>query len=214
MGAAYIQQGNIDRGLQCCEEALAFGPILARDTALTKAVRGYGQIKAGRFDSGIADLSDALGWLDRADFRFTYLAFALWLAEGYLRMAHAAKAHPLIQDILDTSETKGYIHIEGRAHWLMGDCLAVEGLPAAEDHIATAMRILENVGARNDLAKAMVSRAALRQRAGDAAAARQLLARALALFRELRTLDESARVEAALATLDRGSPIPLLGAAA
>ena len=68
-----------------------------------------------------------------------------------------------------------------------------------------------SVGARNDLAKAMVTRAALRQRAGDVATARQLLHQANAIFRALGTLDEiPIRVEAALAALDRGLPIRLL----
>jgi hypothetical protein len=72
------------------------------------------------------------------------------------------------------------------------------------------MLILERAGARNDLAKAMLTRAALRQRVGDAAEARRLLERAAALFHELRTLDEPIRVEAAFAALDRGLPIALL----
>lgn len=210
MGAAYIQQGNVERGLQCCEEALAFEPILPRDAALVRAVHGYGQIKAGRFDAGIAELSRALAWLDRSAFRFTYLAFALWLAEGYLRFGDTTSARPFIQGILDASSANGYIYIEGRAHWLMGDCLAAEGVPGAEDHVEIAVQILNNVGARNDLTKALLTRAALRQRNDDTAAARRLLEEALISFRDLGTLDEPARVEAALSALEHGTPIPLL----
>jgi len=73
-----------------------------------------------------------------------------------------------------------------------------------------AMGILERIGARNDLARAMITRAALRQTAGDVATARALLDRARAMFYELGTLDEPARVEAALTALDSGSSIPLL----
>jgi hypothetical protein len=72
------------------------------------------------------------------------------------------------------------------------------------------MGILERIGARNDLARAMITRAALRQSAGDVATARALLDRARAIFYGLGTLDEPARVEAALVALDRGSPIVLL----
>ena len=57
----------------------------------------------------------------------------------------------------------------------------------------------------------MVTRAALRQAAGDLTAARDLLHQAGAIFHELGTLDEPARVEAARAVLDRGAAIPLLG---
>jgi hypothetical protein len=58
----------------------------------------------------------------------------------------------------------------------------------------------------------MVTRAALRQAAGDLTTARQLLDQAEAIFRKLGTLDEPARVEAARVALDRGSPIGLLAA--
>jgi class 3 adenylate cyclase/tetratricopeptide (TPR) repeat protein len=54
MGLAYIQQGNVERGLQCCNEALALGPI-PRDAAWARAIRGWGKIKARQADQGIAE---------------------------------------------------------------------------------------------------------------------------------------------------------------
>jgi tetratricopeptide (TPR) repeat protein len=214
MGLAYIQQGNIERGLQCCDEALALGPILLRDAALAKVGRGYGQIKACRFEAGFAELREALALQNRSGFLFSYLSFALFLAEGYLRRGDTASAGPLIRDVLEGSKAKGYSQIEGRACWLMADCLAGEGSEAAAGYIERSMQILERVGGRSDLAKAMLTQAALRQRVGDTMEARRFLERASALFRELGTLDEPARVEAALAALDRGSPIALLAEAA
>ena len=89
--------------------------------------------------------------------------------------------------------------------------LATEALASAEPYVETAMGILEGIGARNDLARTMVTRAALRQAADDLTTARYLLDRAGAIFRELGTLDEPPRVEAARAALDRGAAIPLLG---
>jgi len=104
----------------------------------------------------------------------------------------------------------GYLHLEGVACWLMGECLAPDNLAAAEPYVETAMSILGRIGSRNELARAMVTRAALRQAAGDLTKGRKLLEQADAMFRELGTLDEPARVKAALAALDRGSPIGLL----
>ena len=103
----------------------------------------------------------------------------------------------------------GYLHPEGLASCLMGECLAPAAPASAEAYVETAMEILERIGARNDLARAMVTRAALHQAAGDSVAARQLLQEAHANFCALGTLDESTRVEGALAALDRGEPIPL-----
>jgi hypothetical protein len=75
------------------------------------------------------------------------------------------------------------------------------------------MQIFDRIGARNDFAKAMLTRAALRQRAGDIAAARRLLDEAYTIFQALGTIDESARVEAALAALHRDERIPQLAGA-
>jgi len=120
-------------------------------------------------------------------------------------------ARPLIEGLLETSQDLGYLQFEGMACWLMGECLAPEAPASAEPYVETAMGVLERIGARNDLARAMVTRAALRQAAGDLATACELLVQAGAIFHELGTLDEPARVEAARAALDRGAAIPFLG---
>ena len=212
MGGTYIYQGDPERGLQHCEEALALEP-LPLDAAMAKAVRGYGRIRAGLVDAGIEDLSGAIAWLENFQLRYTYTRYALWLAEGLLRRNDRAAARSTIEKALETSRSTGYSQLEGVACWLMGECLALEAPAAAEPYVETAIGILEGIDARNDLARAMVTRAALRQAAGDLAKARQLLDQAAAIFRELGTLDEPTRVEAACAELDRGSPISLLGGA-
>ena len=209
MGATYIHQGDPKRGLQYCEEALALGP-LPYDAPMVKAVRGYGQIRAGLVDDGIKDLSEASASFENFRLQYTYSRYALWLAEGRLRRGARAAARPLIDKALQTSRSMGYAQIEGLACWLIGECLAAEAPTTAEPNVETAMGILERIGARNDLARAMITRAALRQTAGDVTTARALLDRASAIFRELGTLDEPARVEAARAALDRGAPIALL----
>ncbi len=200
MGLAHIAQGDIERGLECCNEALALAP-LPRDAAWARVILGYGKIKAGRLDEGIAELSEGLAWFETSHMRWTHTIGAVWLAEGYLRRGDRAGARPLIERVLATSRATGYLHYEGRACWLMGEYLADEAPAAAEDHVETAMRIFERVGARNDLAKAMVTRAALRQHAGDISTARQLLEAANAIFHALGTHGEFARIDAALAAL-------------
>jgi tetratricopeptide (TPR) repeat protein len=200
LGLAHIQQGDIERGLECCNEALALAP-LPRDAAFARVILGYGKIKAGRLDEGIAELSEGLAWFESSHMRWTHTIGAVWLAEGYLRRADREDARPLIERVLATCRATGYLHYEGRACWLMGEYLAADASAAAENYVETAMRIFERVGARNDLAKAMVTRAALRQRTGDIGAARQLLEAANAIFHTLGTHGEFARIEAALAGL-------------
>ena len=210
-GAVHVHRGDAKQGIQYCNEALALG-ALPFDATMAKAVRGYGEIKAGRLDAGIADLEEAVAWFANLRLRYTYARYAVWLAEGHLRRGDRAAARDLIEDVLQTSRSTGYLQMEGLASWLMGECLASEAPAAAERHVEKAMAILEPIGARNDLARALMTRAALRQSAGDIAAAKQLLNQAQAIFAALGTLDEPARVEAARAALDHGTPIPLLAA--
>jgi tetratricopeptide (TPR) repeat protein len=174
---------------------------------MAKAVRGYGQIKTGRLDAGIPDLEEAVAWFANLRLRYTYARYAVWLAEGHLRRGDRAAARDLIEDVLQTSRSTGYLQLEGVASWLMGEYLAPESPAPAEPHVEKAMAILGRIGARNDLARAMVTGAALLLAAGDSAAARQLLDQAASIFQGLGTLDEPARVEAARAALDRGSQI-------
>jgi tetratricopeptide (TPR) repeat protein len=208
-GFTYTQQGDPERGVEYCDEALALHP-LPYDAATAKGARGYGQIKAGRVDDGIADLKEALGWLRSYRLRYPRRRFGCCLAEGHLRRGDRIAARSLIEDIREQSHIRGYLHLEGLACWLMGECLAPGDPVSAEPYVNTAMDILERIGARNDFARAMVTRAALHQAAGDFTTAHRLLDRAEVIFRELGTLDEPARVEAARAALDRGSPIALL----
>jgi len=209
MGATYVYQGDSKQAVQYCNEALALG-ALPFDAAMAKSVRGYAKVKLGQVDAGIADLNEAVTWFENSHLSYTHARYALLLADGHLRRGDRAAARSLIQGVLETSRTIGYLHFEGTACWLLGECLALEAPAAAEPYTETAMGILERIGARNDLARAMVTRAALRQAAGDVATARALLGQAQAIFKALGTVDEPARVEAARAALDRGSPIRLL----
>jgi class 3 adenylate cyclase/tetratricopeptide (TPR) repeat protein len=210
MGWAHIEQGDVEQGLQFADEVLAQAPI-PYDSAMARAIRGYGEIKAGRVDAGIKELGDAVDWFRSSHLQYAYLRFALWLAEGHLRRSDRDSARPLLEEILQASRATGYRLLEALACSLRGDSLAAEAPQTAEDHLETAMRIFEGAGARNDLAKAMVTRAALRQSAGDLATARQLLEQAQVIFETLGTRNESARVNEAIGALDRSNPIRLLG---
>jgi class 3 adenylate cyclase/tetratricopeptide (TPR) repeat protein len=211
-GAAHVHRGDAKQGVEYCNEALALG-ALPFDAAMAKAVRGYGKIKAGELDAGIADLEEAVAWFANLRLRYTYARYAVWLAEGHLRRGDRTAAKELIEDVLQTTRSTGYLQLRGVASWLMGECLAPGAPSSAEPYVEKAMEILGRIGARNDLARAMVTRAALRQAAGDFPAARQLLDQAYTIFHALGTLDEPARLEAVRTALDRGARISYLGRA-
>jgi len=208
-GAVHVHQGDAKQGIQYCNQALALG-ALPFDAAMAKAVRGYGEIKAGALDAGIADLNESVAWLENFRLRYTHARYALWLAEGLLVRGDRAAARSLVDKVLQTSQSTGYLQLEGVACWLIGECLAPEARAATEPYVETAMEILGRIGARNDLARAMVTRAALRQATGDLTTARALLDQAASLLQVLGTIDEPVRVAAARAGLDRGTAIGLL----
>jgi class 3 adenylate cyclase/tetratricopeptide (TPR) repeat protein/ribosomal protein L40E len=209
-GSAYILQGDIERGLRYCDEALALGPI-PYDVAMAKVFRGYGQIRAARLDSGIADLQEAISWFERSGLFHVRVAPALRLAEGYLLRGDVAAARALIDEVLSTCRSKGFRYVQGLAERLMAECLAAEFPATAMQHIADAQRIFKTADARNDLAKSLMTHAKLCQSRGEIGTARGLLEEAGAIFDALETIDEPARVTAALAALERGSPIRSLG---
>ena len=135
-GLAHIQaRRRSERGLQCCNEALALRP---HPTRCRGWPRWYGVtgIKAGRLDDGIAELSElSLGL--RA-----HTCADLWSSAccGLPRAIFAGRsrhARPLDRSRAQTSRTTGYLHYEGRACWLMGECLAAEVPASAEDHVET-----------------------------------------------------------------------------
>jgi tetratricopeptide (TPR) repeat protein len=115
-GAVYIHRGDAKRGIDYCDQALALGP-LPYDAAMAKAMRGYGEIRAGLVDAGIADLSEAAAWFADFRLRYTYARYALWLAEGHLRRGDRATARSLIEEELETSRKTGYLQFEGLACW-------------------------------------------------------------------------------------------------
>jgi class 3 adenylate cyclase/tetratricopeptide (TPR) repeat protein len=204
LGSAYICQGDIERGLRCCDEALTLNP-LPFDVAMAKVFHGYGEIRAGRLDAGIAELTEAVAWFDRSSLHHVRVTPALRLAEGYLSRGELGAARALIDDVLTMSREKGYRYVEGMGHRLLAECLAVESPVVAMQHVTDAHRFFEAIGARNDLAKTLVTRAKLSQ--SNPVEARRLLHEAMAIFEALGTIDEPGRVREELAALDRGSPI-------
>jgi tetratricopeptide (TPR) repeat protein len=194
-GCACVQQGDTDRALRYCEEALALTPI-PFDAAAARMVRGYGLIKAGRIEAGITELGEIVAWFESSRLFHLRLLATLWLAEGYLARGDHASARPRVEEVLSVTQSAGYVHFEGIAHRLISECLASAAPVEADEHVESALRILDRTGARNDFAKALVTKAKLRHAEGSDRISRQLLDQAYAIFRNLDTRDELARVKA------------------
>jgi class 3 adenylate cyclase/tetratricopeptide (TPR) repeat protein len=193
-----VERGDVENGLRNCEEALQLSPI-PFDLAMTRSVKGYGLIKAGDIPAGMSELREALDWLERSHLRYQRARFALWLADGHLREGDRAGARRVIDESLAMSRDFGYRRVEGEAERLLGESLIEDDPTGAAEHLATAVRILEAIGAQNELAKALAARGELQLASGDFAPGRRLLEEALLMFEGLGTVDEPPRMRAALA---------------
>jgi DNA-binding NtrC family response regulator/tetratricopeptide (TPR) repeat protein len=202
MGSTYVHRGEHLEGLRCIDEAQALSPI-EFDAAMIKIARGHALIKAGKAASAIPEMGKAVAWFERSHLSYGRAMGALRLAEGHLRAGDRSSALTVLDSVLAVSRELGYRYFEGRGELLLAECLLVDDLDAATEHLAVATKILTEVGARNDLGKALVVQAEVRRRAHDFAGARSLLERALKIFEELGTLDEISQTRLALARLDR-----------
>jgi tetratricopeptide (TPR) repeat protein len=196
-GCAYVQQGDANRALRYCDDALALSPI-PFDFAAARMVRGYALIKAERSEDGISELSDVIDWFLSSRLCHLHLLASLWLVEGYLALGEVTRARTLIDEVLTFTQASGYLHFEGIAHRLVSECLAARDLTAARDHIQVALQIFDRVGARNDFAKALVTKAKLSRAQGDEKGHDQLLEEACAIFDLLGTRNDDAPVRNAL----------------
>jgi class 3 adenylate cyclase/tetratricopeptide (TPR) repeat protein len=186
--STHVHRGDWQTALERCDDALALTPT-PFDAAAVRAVRGYALVKGGMLPEGMAQLADALAFYQRSQLRFTQVSFSLWLADAYLRAGALGEARAIVTEVLATALDLGYRYVEGGARRLLAESVAAADAGQATELLASAESILHEAEARNELGKVWVARARLVHPPD-----RGLLAQALALFQELGTLDETARV--------------------
>jgi tetratricopeptide (TPR) repeat protein len=201
--SAHLYRGSPAEALQCCDEALKLSPT-PFDGTMLKAMQAYAVVKNGAPASGIPPLSEAVAWLQQAHLPYTRSVIALWLADAHLRNGEPGRAREISEEVLAVTRTSGYRHLEGVALRVLGEALVTADPGAARAHLETAQSVLEELGARNDVARTLMARAVLEREDADTIAARRHLEEAISLFEELGTLDEPIRARALLDTLPAG----------
>jgi tetratricopeptide (TPR) repeat protein len=204
-GWAHIMRGDPKTGVQCCERSLALSPS-PYDAAMARAAHGYGLARAGDPDGGTAELAEAVEWFGRSGLPYTRSIFAVWLSDARRHHGAAAAARTLLEEVVSMTRDLGYRYPEALARRVLGEILMVDAPEPAAAHLAAAESVLHSGGARDALARVWVAQAEARRAAGDAPGARLRLEQALAVFEDLGTLDEPARVRAMLETLPAGEP--------
>jgi tetratricopeptide (TPR) repeat protein len=207
LGSAHMYRGDWPQGIEACDRALALSPF-PFDEAIIRIVRGYGRARAGDHAGGVQSMQQGLAWFQNAKLRYSSLLGHVWLAEVHLRAGAGGETASLAGAVAEEARGLGYRHLEAVALRLRGEATldAVPG-PAADD-LDRAAVTLEEIGAENELAKAWVARAELHWRAGNGDEGRRLLARALAAFERLGTVDELRRGRALLQAWEDRPPRP------
>jgi class 3 adenylate cyclase/tetratricopeptide (TPR) repeat protein len=200
LGATEVQRGDGAACVTACDRALAFSPA-PFDANIIRAVHGYGLVKCGDVAAGTLELAEAAAWFENARLLYTASLLNLWLADACLRYDDDDRARALAERSLRVVRELGYRHLEAAASRALGEALLSSAAAAAAAALGEADRLCQEVGARNDLARTWAAQGRLAIAAGDAARGRSLLERALAEFETLGTIDESARLRAALAAL-------------
>jgi tetratricopeptide (TPR) repeat protein len=193
-GSTLIFQGHPREGIACCETALSLSPS-PFDARMIRSIHSYGRLRAGEVGPAVEQLEAATAWFAQSKLQYTWTYFSLWLTEGYLRLGRADAALDLARRALAAAERHGYRHLEGLAHRMIGEALADNDGPGAREHTERALKILADVGARSDLARAQVLFARQTpQRTHEA------LAAALREFEALGTVDDIENTRAMVAS--------------
>jgi tetratricopeptide (TPR) repeat protein len=198
------QRGDAKASLATCEAALRLGPT-PFDTAMINAVRGYALVKFGDVADGLRTLQEAVEWFGGTNLLYTRSLYSVWLADSLVRTGDREPGRTLAAAVLATSQSVGYKHLEGVAHRVLGESLMPDDRDAAMRHLRQARRILEDIGARNELAKTLLAEAAGRAALGEAEEASRLIDEGRRIFAALGTVGESDRLRAALAARRGGA---------
>jgi hypothetical protein len=191
-----VQRGDAKASLATCEAALRLGPT-PFDTAMINAVRGYALVKFGDVPDGLRTLQGAVEWFGGTHLLYTRSLYSVWLADSLVRSGDREPGRTLAATVLATSESVGYRHLEGIAHRVLGESLMPDDRDAAMLHLQQARGILEETGARNELAKTLIAEAAGRAAMGEAESAGRLLDEGGRIFETLGTVGEPDRLRAA-----------------
>jgi transcriptional regulator with AAA-type ATPase domain/tetratricopeptide (TPR) repeat protein len=199
-----VQRGDGKAALAACDAALRLGPT-PFDTAMVNAVRGYALVKSGEVPTGLRTLREAVDWFGGSHLLYTRSQYSIWLADSLVRSGDRESGRAIATPVLATSESVGYRHLQGVAHRVIGESLIGQDAGAALAHLTRARTVLEQAGARNELAKTLVGEAIVRAGIGESDQARGLLGEAGKLLETLGTVDEPDRLRAALRALAGGA---------
>jgi class 3 adenylate cyclase/tetratricopeptide (TPR) repeat protein len=190
LGLMHVRKGEFAAGvallepaLQVCREKHFAGWIMLSASAL-----GEAYALAGRAEEAIALHREAIRTKEETTTRVNFAVHWALLAEALLLAGRTEEARQAAQRALEFSLTHREQANEALSRWALAEVAARSDPPAvtqAQEELAAAARLCEDLGLKPLLARCWLSRADLARRLGTPAEARPHLDRAIALFETL-----------------------------
>jgi class 3 adenylate cyclase/tetratricopeptide (TPR) repeat protein len=164
---------------------------------------GRARSMTGDAASGRTLLEESLALSGKIGTRFGLATQKTELAVCLLALGDPAGAVELCRDAIRVAQEGGEQWVLALAYRALGEALEASSAPRPEVDAALgeALRLLEAISARPELARTHASDGRVRQARGDAPGARLSLGQAVTMFRALGMADDLRRAEEALAAL-------------
>jgi class 3 adenylate cyclase/tetratricopeptide (TPR) repeat protein len=202
-GTIHDQRGEWDRAIEEYEtgERIAAEANDLFRLYIIKWWNGRAHSMAGDAAGGQALLEESLALSGKIGTRFGLAIQKLELAVCLLALGDRDRATALCREAIPIAEASGEQWAVALAHRTLAEALGRAAPSDAAAAMGEALRLLEAIGARPELARTYASDGHLRQASGDVAGARISLDRAVTMFRELGMAHDLRRAEAALNAL-------------
>jgi class 3 adenylate cyclase/tetratricopeptide (TPR) repeat protein len=152
-----------------------------------KVYQGRAYTKSGQPQRGRAVLEECMAIAEQLGTRLFLSRPKAFLAECFIELGDAASATRLAEEAIRLAQELGERHGSAIGHRALAEALwrRDSADPAAEAAVLTAIDIHKQNGERPELARTLVTYAALLNAKGDTSRARQVTAQAVAMFREM-----------------------------
>jgi tetratricopeptide (TPR) repeat protein len=196
-------QGDLGEALRMADLAVQKA-VSPADSLFARGSRALVQSRMGQAEEAVEVLAGVVAVIRPMRFPACE-TFDLYFCEALWRAGQHARARAALKECLGVVEPCGMRFYAASARRLLGEVELAEGgenLSAAARHFEESIKVLEALGAENELALAWAGYGRLRKEIGDRAGARDYLSRALDTFERLGTRLEPERVRRTLADLD------------
>ena len=204
LAICFAGKGDYRRAVEFGQLAIDRAPTPG-DRAWSTAAWAFASMRDGNLSQSIEILDQTVQALRAARFIWSEV-YAAPLGEGYWRAGRYEDAERVLDDVVERSERCRMLPVLGTAYYLkaevaLSQAQGASGFAPVETNLQQAIRILREIGAENDLARALACFGRLRLRQGQVAEARAHLTTALEIFERLGTLREPDEVQSLVSEL-------------